>query len=154
MNRGSTLFLKIVIILLGLVVLALCIFVLPNGIRTTHWWGYRPLLIGMYIPAIPFFIALFQGFKLLGLIDHNTAFSMQSIKALKIIKYCGISIGALYAIGLPYIYYLAQQDDAPGVMLLGLIFTFAPIAIAVFAAVIQKQIQNALTLKSENDLTV
>lgn len=154
MKFGSTLFLKIVVCLLGLVVLALCIFVLPNGIRTTHWGGYRPILLGMYIPAIPFFIALYQILKLLNYIDTNKAFSIQTIKTLKYIKVCAFIISGLYALGLPYIFYVAQLDDAPGVVLIGLIFTFAPLIVAVFATILQKLLTNAIDLKSENELAV
>jgi len=55
---------------------------------------------------------------------------------------------------LPYIYLVADRDDAPGVMLLGLVFTCAPIVIAVFAAVLQTLLHHAIQIKSENDLTV
>ena len=155
MIKGSTLFLKLVMILLGLAVLALCVLVLPEGLRHTHNWdGYRPLLLAMYIPVMPFYIALYQGYRILQNIDHNQVFSTSSIAALNTIKNCGIVIGGIYALGLPYIFYVAQMDDAPGVVLLGLVFTFAPLAIAVFAAVIRKQLQKTLAIKSENDLTV
>lgn len=153
-KNGSTLFLKIVVILMGLAVLALCIFVLPRGIMLNDAGGYRPILLGMYIPAIPFFIALSQALKLLSNIDKNKAFSKASIKALSYIKYCTVAIGSLYALGLPYIFKVADRDDAPGVVLLALIFTFAPLVIAVFAAIIQKVFQNAIDMKSENELTV
>lgn len=154
MKRGSTLFLKLVVILLGLAVLGFCIFVLPNGVRTTHWNGYRPLLLIMYGTSLPFFIALYQILKLLSYIDHNKAFSEASIKALRVIKYCGVLISAPYAVALPYLYRLAQLDDAPGVMLMGLIFSFAPLLIALIAGILQKVLQNAIAIKSENELTV
>lgn len=154
MKRSSTIFLRIVIFFLGIAVLGFCIFVLPEGVRTTHWDGYRPALLGMYVSAIPFLIGLFQGLKLLHLIDKSKAFSHASIKSLQIIKYCGIFIGVMYGIALPYIYNLAQMDDAPGVMLIGLFFTFAPLFVAVIAAVLQRLLRNAIAMKSENDLTV
>lgn len=155
MSRGSTLFLKTVIVMLGLAVLALCVFVLPEGIRqSTNWLGYRPLLLGMYLPAIPFYIGLYQGIKLLRLIDNDQAFSTSAINSLTIIRLCGIVIGTMYLIGIPYIFYLAQMDDAPGVALIGLVFAFTPLVIAVFAAVIQRLLQNTVEIKTENDLTV
>lgn len=154
-NRGSTMFLRAITILMGLAVLAFCIFILPQGIRTTTGWtGYRPILIGMYIPAIPFFIGLFQSLRLLNLIDQNKAFSKKSFSALNIIKYCAGIISAMYAIGLPFIFRVAEMDDAPGVILIGIVFTFAPMTIAVVAAILQKMLKNAINLKSVNDLTV
>ena len=155
LNRGLTLFLKVVILFIGAVVLALCIFVLVAGISsTTHWGDYRPILLGMYITVIPFSIALCQTLKLLGYIDQNKAFSDLSVKSLKYIKYCAIAISAMYATGMPYIFIVADRDDAPGVVLIGLVFTFASLVIAVFAAVLQKMLQNAIDIKSESDLTV
>jgi hypothetical protein len=144
-----------VLVVISAGVLALCILVLPNGIRVSEGWsGYRPLLIGMYIPAIPFFVGVFQTFKLLHYIDTNRAFSNSAIKALQYIKYCGIIIGGLYAVALPYIFMMADQDDAPGVLLIGLVFTFGPLALALLAGVMQKVFQNAIDLKSENELTI
>ncbi|MGH8412139.1 MAG: DUF2975 domain-containing protein [Pseudomonas sp.] len=35
-----------------------------------------------------------------------------------------------------------------------MVLTFAPLAIAIFAAVIQKVLRSAIDIKSENDLTV
>jgi hypothetical protein len=154
MNRGSTLFLKSVIVLIGLAVLGLCVFVLPSLIGTDRTGYYRPILIGMYVPAIPFFIALYQAIKLLNFIDKNKVFSEVSVKALKYIKYCAFAIGALYSMGMPYIYYAADRDDAPGVVAIGLVIIFASVVIAVAAAVFQRLLQNAVDLKSENDLTV
>lgn len=153
-NKSSTILLRAVTILVGAGVLALCILVLPNGIRVTHWDGYRPILLGMYLPAIPFFLALFQALRLLNLIDHNKTFSKASVQALNTIKLCGVAIGAMYGVGLPYIYITAQKDDAPGVIAIGLVFTFAPIAIAVLAAILQKVFQDAIKIKSINDKTI
>lgn len=153
-KRGSTLFLKIVIVLFGLAVAALCIFLLSELITAEKLGGYRPIIIGMLIAAIPFFIGAYQTLKLLNNIDSNKAFSSVSIQALNTIKYCGGAISALYGVGMPYIFIVAERDDAPGVVLLGLIFTFAPMAVAVFAAVLQRLLQNAMDLKSENELTV
>lgn len=154
MKPNSTLFLKIVIFFIGLVVLALCIFVLPVGIRTDRTGFYLPILYGMYVTAIPFFYAIYHILKLLGYIDTNKAFSQLSINSLRHIKYSASLISILYALGMPYIFYAADKDDAPGVVLIGLVFVFAPMVVAVFASVMQKLLQNALDLKSENDLTV
>lgn len=154
MKQGSTLFLKGVIFLIGAGVLVLCLFVLPVGIRAEDTDGYRPILMGLYVPAIPFFIALYQALKLLGYIDKNTAFSELSVRALKNIKYCAITISGLFAVGMPHIFYVADKDDAPGVVLIGCTIIAASIVIAVFAAVLQKLLQSGMEIKSENDLTV
>lgn len=154
MKQGSTIFLKIVIWLIAITVLGTCVVVLPLGIASDQTGYYRPILTGLYVPAIPFFIALYQALTLINNIDKNTAFSGRSMKALASIKYCAVIISVLFALGSPYIYYAAERDDAPGVLLIGLIIIGASIVIATFAAVLQKLIQNGLDIKSENDLTV
>ena len=112
------------------------------------------VLIDLYASAIPFYFALYQAFKLLSYIDKNKAFSELSVKALKKIKYCAITISILYVLGMPLFYLIAEKDDAPGVIVIGLVIIFASMVIAVFAAVLQKLLQEAIDIKSENDLTV
>jgi hypothetical protein len=154
MKRGSTIFLRGVIAAIAVIVLVLCVVALPAGIGSDNTGYYRPILLGLYVPAIPFFFALYQSLKLLDLIDKNSAFTNAATDALKKIKYCALAISGLFMLGMPYIYYAADRDDAPGVMLIGLIIVGASFVIATFAAVLQKLLQNALDIKAENDLTV
>jgi hypothetical protein len=110
--------------------------------------------IVLYASAIPFYFALYQAFKLLRYIDKNKAFSQLSVKALRNIKFCAITIISLHVLVLPLFYLFAEKDDAPGVIFVGLVVPFASMMIAVFAAVLQKLLKNAIDIKSENDLTI
>ncbi len=154
MKHGSTLFLKVIIYLIGLAVLCLCIGALYLGIFDDNTGLFLPIFILLNITAVPFFFALYQGILLLRYIDENTAFSHHSVLAIRYIKYCAFTISGLYALGMPYIFYVMEKDDAPGGILIGLVFTFAPLVVGVFASVLQKLLQNAIDIKSENDLTV
>ena len=154
MKQGSTLFLRGVIFILGVTVLALCVFVFPPMISSDTVGYYRPILLGLYVTAIPFFFALYQTLKLLSYIDTSTAFSDSSVQALKSINYCAIVISVLFTAGMPYIVYVADKDDAPGAVAISLVIIFASIVIAVFAAVLRKLLQNAIDIQLENDLTV
>ena len=107
----------------------------------------------MYGAAVPFYFALYQAFNLLRYIDENTAFSELSVKALKNIKFCAITISGLYVLGLPLFRFIAKEVDPP-IVLMGLIIIFASLVIAVFAAILQRLLQEAINIKSENDLTV
>jgi hypothetical protein len=110
--------------------------------------------IVFYASAIPFYFALYQAFKLLRYIDKNKAFSQISVIALKKIKHCAIIISILHVLVLPLFYLFAEKDDAPGVIFVGLVVPFASMVIAVFAAVLQKLLKEAIDIKSDNDLTV
>ena len=153
MKQGSTLFLKVVVYLIGLAVLGLCVII--GGVSISGNAGmFLPVLFIAGVAAIPFFIGLYHGLQLLNYIDKNPAFSEMSVKAVKNIKYCAFTISVLYAVGMPYIIYVADKDDAPGAVVIGLVFIFAPLVVAVFTAVLEKLLQNIMNIKSENDLTV
>lgn len=154
MIQGSTLFLKVVIYCIALLVLAICVILLGNAFANPDVGMYFPLLIDMTIAAIPFLYGLYQGLVLLRNIDKNTAFTAQSVQAIEKVKYCACTISVLYAIAMPYAIWAADKDDAPGVVLLWLVLTFAPFVVGVFAAVLQRVFQSAMDIKSENDLTV
>jgi hypothetical protein len=163
MKRSSTLFLKVAVIFIGIPVLALGIFLLPQianeaSEAAERGWNLAYVVYGilvvMYVSAIPFYFALYQAFNLLSYIDKNQAFSELSVRALKKIKTSALIISGLYVIALPFVYILAEVDDAPGLILIGMGMIFAPTVIAVFAAVLQRLLQEAIDIKSENDLII
>ena len=160
MKQVSTLFLKATLFVMGGLVLAFCIFAIPaigNGVGV-EWprlaYLKYPILIGGYVSAIPFFVALYQAFQLLNYIDRSVAFSELSVKALRYIKYCGVAMCGIYLAGMPIAFQIAQADDAPGLIILAMLLAAAPVVIAVFAAILQKLTQHALDIQSENELTV
>ena len=159
-KRGSTAFLKVFIFLIGIPILAFCIFLVPKfgnfagELYPDIAYMKSLVLIDMYAAGIPFYFALYQTFKLLSYIDKNQAFSELSVKALKKIKYCAITISTLYLLGMPLYYLMQKKVDPPSIMPIGMIIIFASMVIAVFAAVLQRLLQDAINLKSENDLTV
>ena len=158
MKRGSTIFLKIAVFLIGVIVLSLCIFFLPWLANDTaemfpeFAFLQYPVLLGLYLTTIPFFVALYQAIRLLKLIDNEDAFSESSVNSLNLIKHCAITISILYVIG--SILLMSQSALHPGIAIIGFIIIFASVVIAVFAGVLQKLLRNALDIKSENDLTV
>lgn len=160
MERGTTLFLKAAVILIGIPVLAICIFLVPGigefAAELYPDYSFLKVLVwtDLYATALPFYFALYQAFKLLGYIDKHIAFSELSVQALKRIKYSAITISSLFVLGMPLFYLMAEKDDAPGIIVIGLILIFASMVIAVFAAVLQRLLKEAIELKSEIDLTV
>ena len=158
--KRETLFLKAIIIIMVIPVLAVCIYGFSRFDPNSPFWEspelaslQYPLLIGMYAAMIPFFIALYQTLKLLSYIDKNEAFSVLSVTALKKIKYCAITIIIVFILEMPFLYLLTKADDAPAI-LMGMAVIFASLVIAVFAAVLQKLLQTAIDIKAENDLII
>jgi len=159
LKRGSTLFLRIVILLIGVGALAALIlepqFEGRNVNADLFTIYFRdPFLLFMYIGSIPFFVALYEAFRLLGHIDHNRAFSQTAVDSLRNIKYCALCLVAVLITGMVIIRYASGEDDSAGATVIGIVVTFASIVVATAAAVFQELLQNAVNYKSENDLTV
>ena len=158
--RRETMILKIAVVMLGIPVAALSVLLLPwiakdaseSSIRMAY--VIYGILILMYISVVPFFAALYQGFRLLGYIDSNKAFSELSLKSIQKIRSCAAAISIIYLFAMPLFYIVAEIDDAPGVILVGMIFVFAPLSVAVFAAILKKLLKNAIDLKNDNELTI
>lgn len=154
----STLFLKVALVLVGTPILALALFglywLIRNPANPDYAYILYPIVTGLYLSVIPFYFAFGQAYKLLNYIDENQAFSEWSVKALKKIKYSAITFCSFYVIILPFVILLAESDDAPGLVIMGMVPIFASIIIAVFAAVLQKLLKEAIDIKSENELIV
>ncbi len=160
MKRGSTIFLQVVIVLLGIGVLAALLWepqVEGRNVHATQFEIYfkDPFLAYIYLAFVPFFVGLYQAFRLLGYARRNEMFSPHAVRALRIIKYCGMTT-AIFIIGaLAYIFiFVRGTDDIAGGVAMGVFITFVSAVIATAAAVFERILQNAVDIKSENDLTV
>lgn len=162
MNRGSTLFLKAVVSAVALGALAICIFVLPKmaaadaAAHPELAHQQYPFLAYAYILCGTFLFALYQVFKLLTYADANQAFSEWSVRALGNIKYAAVAISLLIIGGLITILIMAsdKDEDMTGIVMPGLMIIFVSCVGTALVAVLQRHVQKAIELKSENDLTV
>jgi hypothetical protein len=159
-KRSSTLFLQAVIVLIGIVTFILMLLephLEGRNVNASFFQTYfsDPFLAYVYLGSIPFFVALFQIFKLLGLIGQNKVFSQAAVNTLKTIKYCAFTTaGAIVAADVYLKVAAGSGDDPAGPIMLGMIAAFASIVIGTAAAVFEKTLQSAVDIKTENDLTV
>src|SRR3990167_1026229 len=127
MNRNSILFLRIVILLIGIGTLVLMLWEPHIEGRNAHATLFEiyfkdPFLAYAYIASIPFFVALYQAFKLLGYIGQNKVFSLNSVKALRTIKYCAIVLSVLILmVGLYIRIFHAEGDDPAGFLAVAIV---------------------------------
>ncbi len=130
MKRRSTIFLQVVILLIGIGALALLLWEPHLEGRNAHAtlvqiYFHDPFLAYAYTASIAFFAALYQAFKVLGYVRQNKVFSQEAVRALRTIKVCAIAI-----------------------------ISFGAVVIATAAAMFERILENAVAMKSENDLTV
>ncbi|MGH7132062.1 MAG: DUF2975 domain-containing protein [Phycisphaerales bacterium] len=157
-KRSSTAFLQIVIVLVGMGVLALMLWEPHLEGRNAHATVFEiyfkdPFLAYVYIASIPFFVALYQGFKVLGFVAHNKVFSPPAVSALRIIKYCAIAMIGFVVVSVVFMG-RADADDRPPGVVMRILVLFPSIVVAAAAGTFQRILQNAVDMKSENDLTV
>src|SRR4051794_15475087 len=159
MKRSSTIFLQVVVVLIGIGALALLLWepqVEGVNAHATNFEIYfkDPFLALVYLGSIPFFVALYQAFKLLGYAGRNKVFSPAAVKALRTIKYCALAIIGFVVVEEFFIMLNHGDDDAAGGVFMGVLISFGSIVVATAAAMFERVLQDAVEMKSENDLTV
>jgi hypothetical protein len=159
MKAISVIFLQAVIVLIGIISVAILIRIPLTEGRATNLDLFSiytdPFILYGYAASIAFFVALYKAFKLLGYVRQNKVFSTNSVNALKSIKYCVILLSILIiGAGLYIVIFHSKKDDPAGFLAICIITAFASIVVATAAAIFQKLLQNAVDMKSENDLTV
>jgi ABC-type multidrug transport system fused ATPase/permease subunit len=154
LEKSSTLFLRLVLLVFSIGVLVLCGFLLYQIIQSDSLGYYRPILIGVVISTIPLLFVFYQAFLLLKNIDNNLSLTDSSVNSLRKIKVSSFLISLMYLIGSPFIFNVAQQDDAPGVVLINIILLLGSFSVGVFTYILQKLLINAIEYKSENELTI
>ena len=158
MKKSSTIFLQAVIVLIGVGALALLLWEPHIEGRNAHAtavqiYFHDPFLAYAYTASIAFFAALYQAFQLLGYVRQNKVFSPEAVKALRTIKFCAIAIIG-FVVGAEIIIRLSPSDDRAGGVFIGVLISFGAAVIATAAAMFERILENAVAIKSENDLTV
>ena len=148
MKRNLTVFLQIIIVLIGIGALALLLWephIEGRNVHATLLQIYfnDPFLVYAYVASIPFFVALYQAFKALGYVRQNKAFSGSTIKSLRTIKYCAISIIG-FVVGAEIIIRMSESDDRAGGVFIGILIALGSILVATTAAKFERNLQKAV----------
>jgi len=152
---APTIFLQGVIVLMAIGALALMLWephLEGRNARATLFEIYfkDPFLAYAYLASIPFFVALYQAFTILGYVGQNKAFSPVTMKALRTIRFCALAIIGFVAVGELFIM-LGDSDDRAGGVFLGILITFGAVVVAAAAAMFERVLQSAVD--TENNLT-
>jgi Protein of unknown function (DUF2975) len=151
MKRGSTIFLQGVIALLGVGVLALLLLephLEGRNVNATLFEIYfkDPFLAYIYLAFVPFFVGLYQAFKILGYARGNEIFSQRAaraLRALRIIKYCALTTAVFILGAEAYLFiFMRGKDDIAGGVMMGAFIILMSATIATAAAVLERMLQN------------
>jgi hypothetical protein len=153
MNRGATIFLQAVIVLFGIGALALLLWEPQVEGRNAHATQFQiyfkdPFLVYAYTGSIAFFVALYQAFRLLGYIGQNRVFSVESVKALRTIKSCALTLVAfLVGAEIYLLVFVRGSDDIAGGVAMGLLLILGCAAVGTGAAILERMLERVVELK-------
>lgn len=159
MKRRSIIFLQAVIVLIGISALTFMLWEPHLEGRNAHATLFQiyfndPFLAYAYTASIAFFVAVYQAFRLLGYIGQNKAFSLNSVKALRTIKYCALTIVAFIVAPEAYLFIVRPGDDIAGGVMMGFFIMFISVVVATVADVFENLLQSVIDMKPENNLAV
>ncbi|MDX9955222.1 MAG: DUF2975 domain-containing protein, partial [Anaerolineae bacterium] len=151
-----TIFLQAVMVLIGICALALMLWEPHIEGRNAHAKLFEiyfkdPFLVYAYLASTPFFVALYQAFKVLGYIGKNKAFSQATVKALQTIKFCALAIIGFVTVGELFIL-LDNSDDRAGGVFIGVLISFGSVVIASASAMFERIFLDCVDTKYKNDL--
>lgn len=139
MKHAIATVLRLLILAIGIAVLAAIIKFPQTEGRAAHLDLISiysdPFIIFGYIASIPFFVGLYQAFKLLGHLDKNKIFSKASVRAVKNIKYCAFITIGFVVIAEAWIILSNNGDDIAGGIAGGIFLTIIS-AIVIGASIV------------------
>jgi len=151
MNKTLATFLQALTLLIGVGILVLMLWEPQlEGVNAhatlSEIYFKDPFLAYVYMASIFFFVAVYQAFKLFGLLGRNEGHSERSVKALRTIKYCAMALAASIVAAQCYLFVVVRDrsDDIAGGAAMSLLLLFISLGMATVAAVFQKRVQNAL----------
>lgn len=154
MKKISTIFLQIIIVMISIGAFAFMLWephLEGRNINATLFEIYfKDLFLAyVYIASIPFFVALYQAFKFLEYVRQNKIFSQPAIKALRIIKYCALTIIGFIMGAEGYLIIIQRkvEEDIAGGVMMGLVMILISIVVATATAVFEKNLQKSINTK-------
>src|SRR5689334_7957879 len=150
MKRSSILILQAAVVVFGLAVLAFLLGEPHLEGRNAHATPFEvyfkdPLLAYVYLASVPFFVALYQAFKVLRYAGQNQVFSPAAVHALRTIKYCAVAMIGFTVFSFAFVPFAEGDDGPPGVMM-RLLVIFPTIVVAAAAAMFERVLQNAVDI--------
>ena len=137
MKNISILFLKVALVLLILPTLALgsygLYYLLNNPANPDYASSLYPIITGMYVSLIPLYHGVYRVWRILSHVKKETIQSTAAERDIKAVRLSAVLFGVVFLLVSPFVFMVAQLDDAPGLVIFGMIPVFlASIILAIF----------------------
>lgn len=106
----------------------------------------------VYAASTLFFIALYKAYRLVGFMKQNQLHSQNSLRALRTIRYCMVTLITLLIVAEAYLFVvLRTKDDIAGGVVMGLFMMLVFTSISIFTTLFERHLQKGFSLSSSND---
>ncbi|MEG6572426.1 DUF2975 domain-containing protein [[Clostridium] cellulosi] len=158
MNHQLSVWLKLAIIVTGICVTVIYFLAFPflgkdiisdyPEFRSWFW----PWLLYLWLTAVPCYIAIVSGWKVVKEIGRDHSFCIENAKRLKLISILAATDSALVLIG--NIIFLLLNMNHISVILVALLIIIAGMDLSVLFAALSNMVMKATKLREENELTI
>jgi hypothetical protein len=124
-----------------------------NAHATLFQMYFNCFVVYAFVGSVPFFAVLYHAFKVLGYVRQNKTFSQATVKSLRIIKYSALALIGFVVVSVIFMIGGDREDRAAG-LFMRILVSFPAIIVATTAAISERILQNAVDIKTENELTV
>lgn len=142
--KKEILVLRLCVILVGTILGFFAVFIIPKFLQfypqlepTILYFRY-PFVFGLYMQTILVYFVLFHVWKVLNLITFHEIYTKKTIQSLKKITLSFKLISGCFIFVIPMFVYVAEVDDAPGLILIGLLFVGVSYAMVALASLSRK----------------
>lgn len=156
MRERAAIFFQVLVVLIAIAALALLLWEPTLEGRNAHATLFQvyfndPFLAYAYTGSPALFAALYQAFKLLGYIGMGELFSQPSVKAVRTIKYCALTLVA-FLLGAEAYFFIVRrsEDDIAGGVMMGLFLILVFVALATAAAASERALHNSVGQRLQN----
>lgn len=153
--KKESLLLKIILFLVTLAIIAGWGFgtygftIVGFDFNNHYAYVFYNLAVGVFAAGIFLLITSYLCFHLLLAIDKNQFYSSLTSTRLAQISHLFVGISVVAILDLPALYVVADHTDAPGILLIGIIFAGVAITLTILTRLFSKLVTAALTLTNE-----
>ncbi len=148
--KKEILILRISCVAFAVIIITACVLLFPKFIDfypqqepTVNVFRYL-FMIGIYMQSVLIIYILFQVWVILKYLEQHTFFEYKSPKRINHIIISLWIISILYVLIMPLVVYVADVDDAPGLIIIGLFFVGVSLASIAFVSLIRKTLIQVL----------
>lgn len=157
MSKAKSIILRGALVVFGLVFVITTFLVtvqLVTAKQLLHPVAIWLLALAAYSVTVAVIYGLIQINHLLALIEGSQAFTEKTLPLVRRARTAIVFICFASLLVLPAFYQAAQEEDAPGVLLLGGALVLVPFAVLAFTVIVEELFMSAISLQEDVDYTI